>query len=61
MFTETMRDCLDVTDADYEIADCFLDGIIGNKGWLSLGIDYVLTIRNIWVGLIFWVPARWPG
>ena len=40
VFTETMRDCLDVTDADYEIADCFLDGIIGNKGWLSLGIDY---------------------
>lgn len=40
VFTETMRDCLDVTDADYEIADCFLDGVIGNKGWLSLDIDY---------------------
>jgi hypothetical protein len=40
ILTETLTDCLDVTDADYEIADCFLDGIVGNKGWLSLGIDY---------------------
>ena len=32
VFTEIMRHCLDVTDADYEIADCFLDGVIGNKG-----------------------------
>ena len=40
VFTETMRHCLDVTDADYEIADCFLDGVIGNKGWLGLGINY---------------------
>jgi len=40
VFTETLRHCLDVTDADYEIADCFLDGIIGNKGWLGLGINY---------------------
>lgn len=40
VFTETMRHCLDVTDADYEIADCFLDGVTGNKGWLGLGINY---------------------
>ena len=40
VFTETMRHCLDVTDADYEIADCFLDGVIGNKGWLGLGVNY---------------------
>ena len=40
VFTEIMRHSLDVTDADYEIADCFLDGIIGNKGWLGLGINY---------------------
>ncbi len=40
ILTETLTDCLDVTDADHEIADCFLDGIVGNKGWLSLGIDY---------------------
>ncbi|MBW8015718.1 MAG: hypothetical protein FVQ82_05990 [Planctomycetes bacterium] len=40
VFTETMRHCLDVTDADFEIADCFLDGVIGNKGWLGLGINY---------------------
>jgi len=40
VFTEIMRHCLDVTDADYEIADCFLDGVIGNKGWLGLGVNY---------------------
>ena len=34
VFTETIRHCIDVTDADYEIADCFLDGVIGNKGWM---------------------------
>ena len=40
VLTETIRHCIDVTDGDYEIADCFLDGIIGNKGWLNIGIDY---------------------
>lgn len=40
VYTHLLRHCLDVTDGDYEIADCFLDGIIGNKGWLSIGIDY---------------------
>ena len=40
VYTEVMRHCLDITDADYEIADCFLDGIIGNKGWLGLGINF---------------------
>ncbi len=40
VFTETLRHCMDVTDADYEIADCFLDGIIGNKGWIGVGVDY---------------------
>lgn len=40
VFTETIRHCIDVTDADYEISDCFLDGVIGNKGWLGLGINY---------------------
>ena len=40
VFTETIRHCIDVTDADYEIADCFLDGVIGNKGWLGLGVNY---------------------
>src|SRR6056297_1873763 len=40
VYTEVMRHCLDITDADYEIADCFLDGVIGNKGWLGLGINY---------------------
>jgi len=39
-YTKVLRHCLDMTDGDYEIADCFLDGIIGNKGWLSIGIDY---------------------
>ena len=40
VLTETIRHCLDVTDGDYETADCFLDGIIGNKGWLSMSTDY---------------------
>lgn len=40
VFTATLRHCMDVTDADYEIADCFLDGIIGNKGWIGVGVDY---------------------
>lgn len=40
VFTETTRHCMDVSDADFEIADCFLDGVIGNKGWLSMGVDY---------------------
>ena len=40
VFTETLRHCMDVTDADYEIADCFLDGMIGNKGWIGMGVDY---------------------
>jgi len=40
VYTQVLRHCLDVTDADYEIADSFLDGIIGNKGWLNIGIDY---------------------
>jgi hypothetical protein len=40
VLTETIRHCMDVTDADYETADCFLDGIIGNKGWLCMATDY---------------------
>ena len=32
VYTQVLRHCLDMTDADYEIADCFLDGIIGGKG-----------------------------
>lgn len=40
VYTHLLRHCLDMTDADYEIADSFLDGIIGNKGWLTIGIDY---------------------
>jgi hypothetical protein len=39
-FTQILRHCMDMTDADYETADCFLDGIVGNKGWLNLGVDY---------------------
>lgn len=39
-FTQILRHCMDMTDADYETADCFLDGIIGNKGWLSLSVDF---------------------
>lgn len=40
VFTETVRHCMDVNDADFEIADCFLDGLIGNKGWLGVEVDY---------------------
>ena len=32
VYTQVVRHCLDITDADYEIADAFLDGIIGGKG-----------------------------
>jgi hypothetical protein len=39
-FTQILRHCMDMTDADYETADCFLDGVVGNKGWLNLGVDY---------------------
>ncbi|MHC5199604.1 MAG: portal protein, partial [Planctomycetota bacterium] len=39
VFTQVLRHCLDITDADYEIADAFLDGIVGSKGWLEPGID----------------------
>lgn len=39
-YTHLLRHCLDITDADYETADCFLDGVIGGKGWLQLGIDH---------------------
>ncbi len=38
--TQVLRHCMDATDGDYEIADCFLDGVIGNKGWLGFGIGY---------------------
>ena len=40
VYTQLLRHCLDITDADYEIADAFLDGIIGSKGWLQLDIDH---------------------
>jgi hypothetical protein len=40
VYTQVLRHCLDMADADYEIADCFLDGIIGGKGWLQTEIDY---------------------
>lgn len=40
VYTQLLRHCMDVTDADYEIADCFLDGVIGGKGWLQMDIDY---------------------
>jgi hypothetical protein len=40
VFTHILRHCMDMTDADYETADCFLDGVIGNKGWLNLGVDF---------------------
>ena len=33
VYTQVVRHCLDITDADYEIADAFTDGIIGGKGW----------------------------
>ena len=40
VYTQLLRHCLDMTDADYEIADAFLDGVIGSKGWLQLDIDH---------------------
>ncbi|MCK4959621.1 MAG: hypothetical protein KAT00_09470, partial [Planctomycetes bacterium] len=40
VFTAAMQHCLDVTDGDYELAECFFDGIIGNKGWVYLGVDH---------------------
>jgi hypothetical protein len=40
VYTQLLRHCLDMTDADYEVADCFLDGIIGGKGWLQTDVDY---------------------
>lgn len=53
-YTHLLRHCLDITDGDYETADCFLDGAIGGKGWLQLGIDYTddpltgeLTVRKV--------------
>jgi hypothetical protein len=39
-YTQVLRHCLDITDADYELADTFLDGIIGSKGWVGMEIDY---------------------
>ena len=39
VYTHLLRHCMDITDADYETADCFLDGAVGGKGWLELGID----------------------
>ncbi len=40
VFTATLQHCMDVTDADYELADLFIDGIVGNKGWIYLGVGY---------------------
>jgi len=40
VYTQLLRHCMDASDADYEIADCFLDGVIGSKGWLQLDIDH---------------------
>jgi hypothetical protein len=40
VFTQVLRHCLDITEADYELADMFTDGIIGGKGWLKMSIDY---------------------
>ncbi|MCK5175240.1 MAG: hypothetical protein KAR47_17735, partial [Planctomycetes bacterium] len=40
VFTAAMQHCLDVTDGDYELAECFFDGIIGNKGWVYLCVDH---------------------
>ena len=40
VYTQVLRHCMDMTDADYEIADAFLDGIIGGKGWLQTDVDY---------------------
>jgi hypothetical protein len=54
VYTQLLRHCMDLSDADYEIADCFLDGIIGSKGWLQLDIDHTedplagdLVIRKV--------------
>lgn len=54
VYTQVLRHCLDMTDADYEIADAFLDGVIGGKGWLATDIDYTddplagdLTVRKV--------------
>jgi len=40
VFTQVLRHCLDITEADYELADMFTDGIIGGKGWLKMSVDY---------------------
>ena len=40
VYTQVLRHCMDMTDADYEIADAFLDGIIGGKGWLQTDVDF---------------------
>jgi hypothetical protein len=40
IYTQLLRHCMDLSDADYEIADAFLDGVIGSKGWLQLEIDH---------------------
>ena len=54
VYTQLLRHCMDTSDADYEIADAFLDGIIGGKGWLLNEIDYSddpaagdLTVRKV--------------
>ena len=54
VYTQLLRHCLDMTDADYEVADAFLDGIIGGKGWLQTDVDYSddpvsgdLTVRKV--------------
>lgn len=39
-YTQVLRHSLDMTEADYEIADAFLDGAIGSKGWLGMEVDY---------------------
>lgn len=54
VYTQLLRHCMDMSDADYEVADCFLDGVIGSKGWLHMDIDYTedplagdLTVRKV--------------
>lgn len=34
--TELMKHTMDMSDGDYETSDCFLDGLISAKGWLTI-------------------------
>ena len=52
VFTQVLRHCLDITEADHELADSFTDGIIGSQGLRCRCLSIIPRTRSVFYAKI---------